>query len=251
MGDQFFKYKYALRMTAAQAGKTVTFMPKPLFGDNGSGMHVHQSLWKNGEPIFYDANGYGELSKIAMHYAAGLLAHAPALAGITNPTVNSYRRLVPGYEAPVNLIISARNRSAVVRVPMYFTGPEARKSKRLEYRAPDASTNAYLAFAAMLMAGLDGVQRELEPPAPIDKNLYHLPARQRRRRSNSCRRAWTKRWMPWKPTMTSCSRATSSPKTCSNPGWNSSAANPIRPACAPHRSSITCTTISDCQAVID
>lgn len=176
MGDQFFKYKYALRMTAAQADKTACFMPKPLFGDNGSGMHCHQSLWKGGEPIFYDANGYGELSKVAMHYVAGLLAHAPALAGITNPTVNSYRRLVPGFEAPVNLIISARNRSAVVRIPMYFSGYEARKSKRIEYRAPDASTNGYLAFAAMLMAGLDGVQRELEPPTPIDKNLYHLPA---------------------------------------------------------------------------
>ena len=110
-----------------------------------------------------------------MHYAAGLLAHAPALSAITNPTVNSYRRLVPGYEAPVNLMISARNRSAVVRVPMYFTGPEAKKSKRLEYRAPDATTNAYLALAAMLMAGLDGMQRQLEPPPPIDKNLYHLP----------------------------------------------------------------------------
>ena len=175
MGDKVFKYKYILRQTAVQAGKTVTFMPKPIFGDNGSGMHVHQSLWNGDEPIFYDESGYAELSKVAMHYIAGLLHHGPALAGITNPTVNSYRRLVPGYEAPVNLILSARNRSAVVRIPMYFTGPEARKSKRVEYRAPDASTNPYLAFSAMLMAGLDGVRRELTPPEPTDKNLYHLP----------------------------------------------------------------------------
>ncbi len=180
-GDNVFKYKYAVRQTAARAGKTVTFMPKPLFGDNGSGMHTHQSLWKNGEPLFYDEKGYAELSKLAMHYAAGLLAHGPALAAITNPTVNSYRRLVPGYEAPVNLIISRRNRSAIIRIPMYFTGPEFKKSKRIEYRAPDPSGNPYLTFAAMLMAGLDGIRRALEPPKPVDKNLYALSAREARR----------------------------------------------------------------------
>ncbi len=180
-GDNVFKYKYAIRQTAAAAGKTVTFMPKPLFGDNGSGMHTHQSLWKGGEPLFYDEEGYAELSKLAMHYAAGLLAHGPALAAITNPTVNSYRRLVPGYEAPVNLIISRRNRSAIIRIPMYFSGPEYRKSKRIEYRAPDPSGNPYLTFAAMLMAGLDGIRRELEPPKPVDKNLYDLSPREARR----------------------------------------------------------------------
>lgn len=181
IGDKVFKYKYAVRQTAARAGKTVTFMPKPLFGDNGSGMHTHQSLWKGGEPLFYDPEGYAELSQLAMHYVAGLLAHGPALAAITNPTVNSYRRLVPGYEAPVNLIISKRNRSAVIRVPMYFSGPEFRKAKRIEYRAPDPSGNPYLTFAAMLMAGLDGIRRELVPPKPVDKNLYALSRSEARR----------------------------------------------------------------------
>lgn len=173
MGDKLFKYKYVVRGVAAKAGKTATFMPKPIFGDNGSGMHVHQSLWKGGKPLFADPKGYAGLSKLAMHYVAGLLAHGPALTGITNPTVNSYRRLVPGYEAPVNLIISARNRSAVIRVPMYSANP---KAKRVEYRAPDPSTNPYLAFAAMMLAGLDGIKRELTPPTPTDKNLYSLSA---------------------------------------------------------------------------
>jgi glutamine synthetase len=178
MADKLFIYKYVVRGVAARAGKTATFMPKPIFGDNGSGMHTHQSLWKAGKPLFADPKGYAGLSKLAMHYVAGLLAHGPALAAITNPTVNSYRRLVPGYEAPVNLIISARNRSAVIRVPMYSNNP---KAKRVEYRAPDASTNPYLAFAAMLMAGLDGIRRELEPPTPVDKNLYTLSPREARR----------------------------------------------------------------------
>lgn len=178
MGDKLLKYKYVVKNEAANAGKTATFMPKPIFGDNGSGMHCHQSLWKSGQPLFFDEKGYAGLSKLAMHYVAGLLAHGPALAAITNPTVNSYRRLVPGYEAPVNLIISARNRSAVIRIPMYSNNP---KAKRIEYRAPDPSTNPYLAFAAMMMAGLDGIRRELTPPAPVDKNLYSLSAREARR----------------------------------------------------------------------
>ncbi|MDZ7703763.1 MAG: type I glutamate--ammonia ligase [Trueperaceae bacterium] len=178
VADKIVKYKYAIRNTAALYGKTVTFMPKPIFGDNGSGMHTHQSLWKDGEPLFFDKDGYAGLSKLAMHYVAGLLTHGPALAALTNPSVNSYRRLVPGYEAPVNLIISARNRSAVVRVPMYSNSP---KAKRVEYRAPDPTANPYLAFAAMLMAGLDGIKRELEPPKPVDKNLYTLSAREARR----------------------------------------------------------------------
>ncbi len=178
VADKLMTYKYVVKNTAAQAGKTATFMPKPIYGDNGSGMHCHQSLWSGGEPLFYDREGYAGLSKMAMHYVAGLLTHGPALAALTNPTVNSYRRLVPGYEAPVNLIISARNRSAIVRVPMYSDSP---KAKRIEYRAPDPSANPYLAFSAMLMAGLDGVRRELPPPAPFDKNLYALSAREARR----------------------------------------------------------------------
>ncbi len=178
VADHIIKYKYVVRNTATAFGKTATFMPKPISGDNGSGMHVHQSLWKDGEPLFYDEDGYAGLSKMAMHYVAGLLTHGPALAALTNPSVNSYRRLVPGYEAPVNLIISARNRSAIVRVPMYSSSP---KAKRVEYRAPDPTANPYLAFSAMLMAGLDGIKRELEPPKPVDKNLYALSAREARR----------------------------------------------------------------------
>ena len=147
-------------------------MPKPLFGDNGSGMHTHQSLWLGGEPLFYDETGYGGLSDIARWYVGGLLHHAPSLLAFTNPTVNSYRRLVPGYEAPVNLVYSQRNRSACTRIPV--TGTNA-KAKRIEFRVPDPSSNPYLAFSAMLMAGLDGIRNKIEPPAPIDKDLYDLP----------------------------------------------------------------------------
>jgi glutamine synthetase len=147
-------------------------MPKPLFGDNGSGMHCHQSLWLNGEPLFYDETGYGGLSDTARWYVGGLLHHAPALCAFTNPTVNSYRRLVPGFEAPVNLVYSQRNRSACTRIPV--TGTNA-KAKRVEFRVPDPAANPYLAFSAMLMAGLDGIRNKIEPPAPIDKDLYDLP----------------------------------------------------------------------------
>lgn len=171
MGDQVLLYKYILRNVARRHQKTVTFMPKPLFGDNGSGMHVHQSLWKNGANLFYDKNGWALLSKTAMHYIGGLLAHSPALMALVAPTTNSYRRLVPGYEAPVNLVYSQRNRSAAVRIPVYFTNPTA---KRIEYRPPDPSCNPYLAFAALLMAGLDGIQKGIDPGRPIDKDLYEL-----------------------------------------------------------------------------
>ncbi|GAA5517707.1 glutamine synthetase [Demequina sediminis] len=171
-GDDIQKFKYVVKNVAWRAGKTVTFMPKPLFGDNGSGMHVHQSIWKNGEPLFYDESGYGGLSDIARWYIGGILKHAPSLLAFTNPTVNSYHRLVPGYEAPVNLVYSARNRSAAVRIPI--TGSNA-KAKRIEFRAPDPSSNPYLAFAALLMAGLDGIKNRIEPPAPVDKDLYELP----------------------------------------------------------------------------
>lgn len=171
-GDDLMKFKYVIKNVAWAHGKTVTFMPKPLFGDNGSGMHVHQSIWKDGEPLFYDENGYGGLSDIARWYIGGILKHAPALLAFTNPTVNSYHRLVPGYEAPVNLVYSARNRSAAVRIPITGSNP---KAKRVEFRAPDSSGNPYLAFAALLMAGIDGIKNKIEPPAPVDKDLYELP----------------------------------------------------------------------------
>jgi len=171
-GDTMQLFKYVVKNTAWHAGKSATFMPKPLFGDNGSGMHTHQSLWLGGEPLFYDETGYGGLSDVARWYVGGLLHHAPSLLAFTNPTVNSYRRLVPGFEAPVNLVYSQRNRSACTRIPV--TGTNA-KAKRIEFRVPDPSCNPYLAFSAMLMAGLDGVRNKYEPPAPIDKDLYDLP----------------------------------------------------------------------------
>jgi len=171
-GDMLMKYKYVVKNVALAHGKTVTFMPKPLFMDNGSGMHVHQSLWKNGRNLFYDpASEYGGISKTCRHYIGGLLHHAPSLLAFTSPTTNSYRRLVPGYEAPINLVYSQRNRSACVRIPMYSP---SEKAKRIEFRCPDCSCNPYLALAAMLMAGLDGIENEIEPPAPIDEDIYEL-----------------------------------------------------------------------------
>lgn len=173
MADSLMWYKYVIKNMAYQAGMTATFMPKPLFGDNGSGMHCHQSLWNDDKPLFYDANGYALLSDTARWYIGGLLKHAAALLAFCAPTTNSYRRLVPGFEAPVNLIYSARNRSAAVRIPTYSNNPKAR---RIEFRCPDPAANPYLAFPAMLMAGLDGIQNKIEPPAPIDKDLYELEA---------------------------------------------------------------------------
>ena len=170
--DNVMKYKYVVKNTAYQAGKTVTFMPKPLFMDNGSGMHTHQSLWTGGEPLFWDEVNYGGISDLARWYIGGLIAHAPALLAFTNPTTNSYRRLVPGYEAPIMLVYSQRNRSACVRIPVGGSSP---KAKRIEFRTPDPSCNPYLAFSAMLMAGLDGIKNKIEPPEPIDKDLYDLP----------------------------------------------------------------------------
>ena len=172
MADQILWYKHIVKNVARMHGKTATFMPKPLFGDNGSGMHTHQSLWLGGEPLFYDETGYAGLSDMARWYIGGLLHHSPSLLAFTNPTVNSYHRLVPGYEAPVNLVYSARNRSACIRIPVTGSNP---KAKRIEFRVPDPSSNPYLAFSAMLMAGLDGVRNKIEPPAPIDKDLYELP----------------------------------------------------------------------------
>src|SRR5438094_5756121 len=169
MGDRMMLYKYLAKMVARQHFKTVTFMPKPIFGDNGSGMHCHQSLWKEGTPLFADKSGPAGLSQLARSYVAGLLAHAPALLAFCAPTTNSYRRLVPGYEAPVNLAYSARNRSACIRIPTYSESP---KAKRIEFRCPDPTANPYLAFAAMLMAGLDGIERGLDPGEPSDFDLF-------------------------------------------------------------------------------
>jgi glutamine synthetase len=173
MADQMMIYKYVVKNAARDAGKTATFMPKPIFQENGSGMHVHQSLWKDGDPLMYGADGYAHLSDLAKHYIAGLLTHASALLAFCAPTTNSYRRLVPGFEAPVNLVYSARNRSACVRVPMYHEAP---KTKRVEFRSPDPAANPYLAFSALMMAGLDGIKRELDPGEPLDADIYELPA---------------------------------------------------------------------------
>jgi glutamine synthetase len=175
VADKLMLYKYIVKSVARAHGRSATFMPKPLFQDNGSGMHTHQSLWKGGEPLFYSETGYAGLSDMARWYIGGLLKHAPSVLAFAAPTTNSYKRLVPGYEAPVNLVYSQRNRSASVRIPLYSKSP---KAKRLEFRCPDPSCNPYLAFSAMLMAGLDGVQNRIEPPDPVDKDLYDLPPEQ-------------------------------------------------------------------------
>lgn len=168
--DQLLMFKYIVKNTAVKNGKTVTYMPKPIFGDNGSGMHVHVSLWQKGKPLFA-GGGYAGLSDTALYFIGGLLKHAPALLAITNPTLNSYKRLVPGFEAPVNLAYSSSNRSASIRIPNYSPSP---KAKRIEFRCPDPSTNPYLAFSAILMAGLDGVQNRIDPGDPLDKDIYDM-----------------------------------------------------------------------------
>ena len=171
MADKLLKFKYIIKNVGRRYDKTVTLMPKPIFMDNGSGMHCHQSLWKDGTNLFYEAGTYADLSRTAVHYIGGLLKHAGAILAFAAPTTNSYRRLVPGYEAPINLIYSMRNRSACVRIPAYS---RSEKAKRVEFRPPDPSANGYLAFAAMLMAGLDGIQNKIMPPDPMDKDLYDL-----------------------------------------------------------------------------
>ena len=170
MADKMLMYKYVVKNVARRHHKTVTFMPKPLFGDNGSGMHTHQSIWKEGKPLFAGKE-YAGISQLCLHYIGGILKHAPALAALTNPTTNSYKRLTPGFEAPVLLAYSSRNRSAGIRIPMYSPSP---KAKRIEVRFPDPSCNPYLAFAAMLMAGLDGIENKIDPGQPMDKDLYDL-----------------------------------------------------------------------------
>jgi len=171
MGDQLVWYKYVLKNVASKYGHTVTFMPKPLFDDNGTGMHVHTSIWKDGKPLFA-GDKYAGVSQEALYAIGGLLRHAPAMCAITNPTTNSYKRLVPGFEAPVNLAYSSRNRSAAARIPMYSPSP---KAKRIEYRPPDPSCNGYMAFSAMLMAVIDGIENKIDPGDPLDKDIYGLP----------------------------------------------------------------------------
>jgi glutamine synthetase len=175
--DDVMKFKYVVKNVAWRNNKSATFMPKPIFGDNGSGMHCHQSIWDGDEPLFYDETGYAGLSDTARYYIGGILEHAPSLLAFTNPTVNSYHRLVPGFEAPVNLVYSQRNRSACVRIPITGSNP---KAKRIEFRCPDPSANPYLAFSALLLAGLDGIKNKIEPPTPIDKDLYELPPEEAR-----------------------------------------------------------------------
>jgi glutamine synthetase len=170
--DDLLWYKYIVKSVAQKHGKVATFMPKPLFGDNGSGMHTHQSLWKGGEPLFFDKGGYGLTSEMCRWYIGGLLNHARALMAFCAPTTNSYKRLVPGFEAPVNLVYSARNRSAAARIPVFNENP---KAKRIEFRPPDPMCNPYLAFSAMLMAGLDGIEKKMDPGSPLEKNTYELP----------------------------------------------------------------------------
>jgi glutamine synthetase len=172
--DSVMIYKYIVKNVAGEHGKVATFMPKPLFGDNGTGMHTHQSIWRNGDNLFY-GEGYADMSDMMKHYIGGLLKHAPALLAFCAPTTNSYRRLVPGFEAPVNLVYSARNRSACARIPVYFSTPE---SKRVEFRCPDPTANPYLAFSAMLMAGIDGIVNKIDPGDPVDVDLYELPPAQ-------------------------------------------------------------------------
>jgi glutamine synthetase len=171
MGDWQMMYKHVIKNVAHQHGLSATFMPKPVFAENGSGMHLHNSLWKDGEPLFFDSEGYAMLSELALHYIGGILAHSPALLAFCAPTSNSYRRLTPGYEAPVNLVYSQRNRSAGVRIPRYSDSP---KAKRIEYRCPDPTANPYLAFSAVLMAGIDGIQRQIDPGDPADFDLFEL-----------------------------------------------------------------------------
>ncbi len=182
MADQMMIYKYVVKNVCRKHGYTATFMPKPMFGDNGSGMHVHQSLWNDSQPLFFDAKGYGLISDTARWYIGGLIKHAAALLAFAAPTTNSYRRLVPGYEAPINLIYSQRNRSAICRIPVYSKSP---KAKRIEFRAPDPAANPYLTFAALLMAGLDGVKNKIEPPKPMDVDLYELEPEERKHVKNT------------------------------------------------------------------
>jgi glutamine synthetase len=183
MADKMQMHKYIVKNVARQFGLAATFMPKPIFGDNGSGMHTHQSLWKGGNTLMYDENGYAGLSDLARYYIGGILKHAPALLAFTNPSTNSYHRLVPGYEAPIYLVYSQRNRSAAIRIPLVSKSP---KAKRIEFRTPDVTSNIYLALAAQMMAGLDGIKNKLHPGKAMDKDLYDLPPKELKRIPTVC-----------------------------------------------------------------
>ena len=225
MADKLMLFKYVVKNVARQAGKTATFMPKPIFEDNGSGMHTHQSLWKGGEPLFFDEAGYAGLSDLARWYIGGLLDHAPAVCAFTNPTTNSYKRLVPGYEAPVNLVYSQRNRSAVGAASRSTrTSP---KAKRVEFRCPDPSSNPYLAFSAMLLAGLDGIANRIEPPDPARQGPLRPAARGARRGPPGPRLARGRPRRPRGRPATSSGPATSSPTTSSTPGSPTSAPHEV------------------------
>ena len=240
MADMVMAYKYVVKNVAWNHGKTATFMPKPLFGDNGTGMHTHQSIWKGGENLFSDPNGYAGFSQMGLHYIGGLLKHAPALLAFAAPGTNSYRRLVPGYEAPVNLAYSQRNRSACCRIPMYFGHAHA---KRVEFRCPDPTCNPYLAFAAMLMAGIDGVLNQIDPGSPLDQNLYDLSPEEAARGAAGARQPGASRWTRWSRTTSSCCAATCSRLTSSRPGWTTSARTSwTQCACGPTRTSTSCTS---------
>ena len=195
------KFKYIVKNVAWRNGKTATFMPKPIFGDNGSGMHCHQSIWNDGEPLFYDETGYAGLSDMARYYIGGILKHAPSLLAFTNPTVNSYHRLVPGFEAPVNLVYSQRNRSACVRIPITGSNP---KAKRIEFRCPDPSANPYLAFSALLLAGLDGIKNKIEPAEPDRQGPLRAAAGRDGRHRPGARPRSTPSSTPSRPTTSSC-----------------------------------------------
>jgi glutamine synthetase len=207
MADQLMWFKYVLKNVAYRAGHTVTFMPKPLYGDNGSGMHTHLSIWKAGKPLFA-GDKYAGVSQEALWAIGGILAHCPALCAFTNPTTNSYKRLVPGYEAPVNLAYSSRNRSAAVRIPMYSASP---KAKRIEFRTPDPSCNGYLAFSAVLMAAIDGILNKTDPGDPLDKNIYDLPPEELAD-IPSAPDPWTVPWRPWPRITLSSSKGMFSPR---------------------------------------
>jgi glutamine synthetase len=209
MADNVMMYKYVCKNVAARHGKVVTFMPKPLFQDNGSGMHVHFSLWKGDKPLFA-GNKYAGLSQMGLHAIGGILKHARALCALCNPTTNSYKRLVPGYEAPVNLVYSSRNRSAAIRIPMYSENP---KTKRIEFRCPDSSCNPYLAFSAMVMAAIDGIENKLDPGEPMDKDIYRLTDAEYEPRSAPPRAHWKRPATNWRTITISFSKAMSSPPT--------------------------------------
>ena len=213
--DNMQLYKYIVKNIAKANGKTATFMPKPLFEDNGSGMHTHLSIWKGGENTF-SGDGYAGLSDTALHYIGGVLKHINSLLAFVAPLTNSYRRLVPGYEAPVVVAYSARNRSAACRIPMYSGSP---KAKRVEFRCPDPGANPYLAFAALLMAGLDGIQNKIDPGEPGDMDLYEEDAMSK---VDLVKVLWVRFWMSWKTTMRFCFKGEFSPLTSSKRMWNTS-----------------------------